>query len=95
MNFGEFVNGKAQQSLPLILASHEAELYQFENLSHVLCIKLLRFFAIALEVDVNVFPRESPLKKCRFIQKMAAKIGFVTVMPLTKGLLVVSFVSST
>ena len=50
MNFGEFASGKAQQLLPPCLASHEAELNHFGVLCHELCVKLLRLFALGLQV---------------------------------------------
>ncbi len=51
LNFGEFVDGKAQQPLPKSLAAHEKELSCFADLCHSLCIKILRLFALGLEVS--------------------------------------------
>lgn len=51
MNFGEFVNGKAQQSLPPTLAEREAELDQFHTYCHDLMLKILKLFAIGLKID--------------------------------------------
>ncbi|KAH0602670.1 uncharacterized protein H6S33_008320 [Morchella sextelata] len=50
-NFGEFKDGKAQQPMPAALSEHEAELSEFADLCHSLCLKLLRLFAIALKID--------------------------------------------
>jgi len=51
MNFGEFVNGKAQQPLPPALVDHEAELNSFQDYCYHLCLKILTLFAIGLDVD--------------------------------------------
>ncbi|KAI9831324.1 MAG: hypothetical protein M1819_005098 [Sarea resinae] len=50
-NFGEFVNGKAQQPLPEALERHEEELNYFSNLCHGLCIKILKLFALGLKIE--------------------------------------------
>lgn len=54
MNFGEFVNGKAQQPLPPSLSPHEANLDHFGALCHGLCVKLLRLFALGLRVSYHL-----------------------------------------
>jgi len=51
MNLGEFINGKAQQPLPLSLVAHEGELNKFHNYCHDLMLKILTLFAIGLEVS--------------------------------------------
>lgn len=51
MNLGEFINGKAQQPLPPVFASREAELDQFQKYCQSLMLKILTLFAIGLEVD--------------------------------------------
>lgn len=50
MNFGEFVNGKAQQPLPPSLEDHEAEIYDFQTHCNNLLLRLLKLFAIGLKV---------------------------------------------
>src|SRR6187402_2769892 len=50
MNFGEFINGKAQQPLPSSLGPHESELAQFQSYCHDMMLKILTLFAIGLEV---------------------------------------------
>ena len=49
INFGEFINGKAQQALAPTLAPHEADIHHFYNLCHELSIKLLKLFALGLK----------------------------------------------
>ncbi|EON70013.1 hypothetical protein W97_09279 [Coniosporium apollinis CBS 100218] len=49
-NFGEFVDGKAQQPLPAPLADEEAFIGRFADQCHALCNKILELFATALEV---------------------------------------------
>lgn len=49
INFGEFINGKAQQALAPALAPYEADIHHFYNLCHELCIKLLKLFALGLK----------------------------------------------
>ncbi|KAF2838105.1 Clavaminate synthase-like protein [Patellaria atrata CBS 101060] len=49
-NFGEFVNGKADQPLPGPLAAREDDIGQFIDKCHNLCIKILDLFAIGLEI---------------------------------------------
>ncbi|KAF8449741.1 hypothetical protein BDZ91DRAFT_751695 [Kalaharituber pfeilii] len=51
LNFGDFVDGKAQQPLPASLIEHEVELAQYQELCHNLCMRLLRLFAIGLEIE--------------------------------------------
>ena len=59
-NFGEFLNGKAQQPLPSSLTSDEARISGFADLCHDLCQKLLYLLGIGLGVGIH--PRnESPL----------------------------------
>jgi hypothetical protein len=50
MNFGEFVEGKAQQPLPPALVNHEAELGEFQKYCHAMMMKILTLFAIGLKV---------------------------------------------
>ena len=49
MNFGEFIDGKAQQALAPAIATHEAEIHHFYDTCHELCIKLLKLFALGLK----------------------------------------------
>lgn len=49
-NLGEFHEGKAQQSLPERLIRHEPEIGHFERLCHDLCMRILRLFALGLNV---------------------------------------------
>ncbi|KAF4626127.1 hypothetical protein G7Y89_g12038 [Cudoniella acicularis] len=51
MNFGEFVDGKAQQPLSPALVDHEAELDQFHKYCHDMMLKILTLFAIGLKID--------------------------------------------
>ena len=48
-NIAEFIDGKAQQPLPIPLVSHESQLGHFQDLCHELSRKLLRLIAIGLE----------------------------------------------
>lgn len=52
-NLGEFKDGKPQQPLPASFADRETELNEFQSLCHNLCLKLLRLFAIALNVSTQ------------------------------------------
>jgi len=52
-NFGEFVDGKAQQPLPPLFEEHEAQLSRFSDLCYDLCLQLLRLFAIGLQIDAD------------------------------------------
>lgn len=47
----EFVNGKAQQTLPTPLAPHEAQIDEFVGQCHALCLRILELVAIGLEID--------------------------------------------
>lgn len=49
MNFGEFIDGKAQQALAPAIAPHEADIHHFYGLCHELCIELLKLFALGLK----------------------------------------------
>lgn len=50
-NFGEFVNGKAQQPLPPAFAGHELELSTFSAGCYELCGQILRLIAMGLEIE--------------------------------------------
>jgi isopenicillin N synthase-like dioxygenase len=50
-NINDFVNGKPQQPLPDPLLSRQNEIDAFVHQCHSLCLKLLRLFAIGLEID--------------------------------------------
>ncbi|UKZ70547.1 uncharacterized protein TrAtP1_011527 [Trichoderma atroviride] len=49
-NFGEFVDGKAQQPLPPTIASDEPQIHAFADSCHKLCKKLLHLLGIGLGV---------------------------------------------
>ncbi|RDL39798.1 Clavaminate synthase-like protein [Venustampulla echinocandica] len=51
MNFGEFVEGKAQQPLPPCFRANESNLNQFQKYCHTMMLKLLKLFAIGLKID--------------------------------------------
>jgi hypothetical protein len=50
MNFGEFVDGKAQQPLPEVLSSKEVDLNAFQDNCNNLMLKILTLFAIGMNV---------------------------------------------
>lgn len=50
-NLTQFRDGKAQQPLPPALVPHERELSAFSDYCHNLCLKILRLFAIGLQVE--------------------------------------------
>jgi isopenicillin N synthase-like dioxygenase len=51
MNFGEFIDGKAQQPLPPSLVNHEEDLAKFHKYCHDMMLKILKLFSIGLEVN--------------------------------------------
>ncbi|PBP27892.1 hypothetical protein BUE80_DR001086 [Diplocarpon rosae] len=53
MNLGEFIEGKAQQPLPVAFADHEQELDKFQKHCHSLMLRILTLFAIGLEIDTS------------------------------------------
>ncbi|KAL9073519.1 MAG: hypothetical protein Q9157_004724 [Trypethelium eluteriae] len=48
-NIGEFIDGKAQQPLPEVLAAHHDEIARFQASCHALCNRILRTLARGLE----------------------------------------------
>ncbi|KFA60523.1 hypothetical protein S40285_08888 [Stachybotrys chlorohalonatus IBT 40285] len=50
-NFGEFINGKAQQPLPSTILPYEARYSAFADACHGLCHKLLYLLGLGLGVD--------------------------------------------
>ncbi|KAL1902721.1 hypothetical protein Sste5346_001164 [Sporothrix stenoceras] len=50
-NFGEFVDGKAQQPIPASIASDEPQIDSFFDLCYHLCLKLNDLLGIGLEVN--------------------------------------------
>lgn len=53
MNFGEFIDGKAQQPLPPSLIDHEEDLAKFHKYCHDMMLKILKLFSIGLKVNNN------------------------------------------
>ncbi|KAH0532966.1 hypothetical protein TsFJ059_001593 [Trichoderma semiorbis] len=49
-NFGEFIDGKAQQPLPPTIAADEPQVSEFADSCHKLCKKLLHLLGIGLDV---------------------------------------------
>ncbi|KAF2238857.1 putative oxidoreductase [Viridothelium virens] len=49
-NIGEFIDGKAQQPLPEVLAAHHDEIARFQASCHALCNRILRTLARGLEI---------------------------------------------
>ena len=54
MNFGQYMNGKAQQPLTPTLKPHEAEIGDFSAMCSQLCMKLLRLLAMGLKVGLSL-----------------------------------------
>lgn len=50
-NFGEFVNGKAQQPIPPAIKSDEPKFSAFTDYCHDLCLKLLYLLGVGLNVS--------------------------------------------
>ncbi|KAL2019625.1 hypothetical protein VTK56DRAFT_9440 [Thermocarpiscus australiensis] len=50
-NFGEFINGKAQQPIPPTIAPDESRISAFHDLCYNLCLKLNTLLGIGLEVN--------------------------------------------
>lgn len=82
-NFGEFVDGRAQQPMPKSLAPNEADLSRFADLCHGLCIKLLKLFALGLNVgtvQILIGGDVHCLSDDRSIRTTAERIGFPPAM---------------
>lgn len=63
MNFGDFVNGKAQQPLPASLGPHESEIHDFATLCNKTCTRILNLLALGLEVPQDFLTsRHDPSK---------------------------------
>ncbi len=50
-NFGEFIDGKAQQPLPDTFAAKERDLSNFSDYCHKLCLKILTLFGLGLRIE--------------------------------------------
>ncbi|KAK3684923.1 hypothetical protein B0T22DRAFT_464478 [Podospora appendiculata] len=50
-NFGEFINGKAQQPIPASIAEHESQISAFRDLCYNMCLKLNTLLGIGLDVN--------------------------------------------
>lgn len=59
-NFGEFKDGKAQQPLPPAFIPHESDLDAFSDYCHNMCVKILRLFALGLQVS-TVLGQNAPI----------------------------------
>lgn len=87
-NLGEFKDGKAQQPLPDSFVDHEVELNEFQYLCHKLCLRLLRLFAIALNVSTqSIHSQPVQLIKC-FSRLIPQKVVQSGSHPVTRALLV-------
>lgn len=53
-NFGEFIDGKAQQPLPPAFVGHEPELSAFSAGCYALCGQILKLIAMGLEIEDGV-----------------------------------------
>lgn len=62
-NFGEFVNGKAQQPLPPTIVANESQISDFADSCRNLCRKLLHLLGIGLGVSCSLFTFYSSLFK--------------------------------
>ena len=82
-NLAEFIDGQAQQSMPKSLAPNEADLSRFADLCHGLCIKLLKLFALGLNVGtvrIMIGGDVRCLSDERSMRTRAARIGFPPAM---------------
>jgi len=52
-NMNEFRNGKAQQPLPSILSENEDRLNEFIEHCRNLCLSILRYFAVGLDIETG------------------------------------------
>ena len=57
-NFGEFINGKAQQPIPPTVAADEPRFAAFADLCRALCTKILTLLGRGL--DVSSVPSHPP-----------------------------------
>lgn len=51
-NFGEFIDGKAQQPLPPTITSDEPQISAFADSCHDLCRKILHLLGVGLGVRI-------------------------------------------
>ncbi|KAM7198077.1 hypothetical protein V8F20_006322 [Naviculisporaceae sp. PSN 640] len=54
-NFGEFIDGKAQQPIPASISQHESQISAFRDLCHDVCLKINTLLGIGLEVNPPSF----------------------------------------
>ncbi|KAK0720398.1 hypothetical protein B0H67DRAFT_186436 [Lasiosphaeris hirsuta] len=54
-NFGEFINGKAQQPIPETIAEHESQISAFRDLCYDMCLKINTLLGIGLKIDPPSF----------------------------------------
>ncbi|KAK7430381.1 hypothetical protein QQZ08_003129 [Neonectria magnoliae] len=59
-NFGEFINGKAQQPLPSPILQNEPQISAFSDSCHNLCQKLLHLLGLGLGVDTFFSSAHNP-----------------------------------
>ena len=57
-NMNEFRNGRAQQSLPSVLAEHEDRLNEFVERCRNLCLSILRYVAVGLDIETRAGGQE-------------------------------------
>lgn len=93
VNFGDFVDGKSSQPLAPVLSSSEAKIGDFQTQCHNLCLRLLRLFALGLQVS-----RRVPIKLAiwykyfsRLSQALEERIGSLQGMTDPKDLPVALF----
>jgi len=85
-NFGESVNGRAQQSTTTTLQPQEPEIGRFTDLCHDLCVQLLRLFALSLKVrrpcDSLSFPLTSPRSIPERVEIIGSRLGMIKLRAL-------------
>ncbi|KAK3325563.1 hypothetical protein B0H66DRAFT_129000 [Apodospora peruviana] len=62
-NFGEFIDGKAQQPIPPTISEHEGQISAFRDLCHGVCLKINTLLGIGLEVNPPSFFASAHLRE--------------------------------
>ncbi|KAK4670090.1 uncharacterized protein QC763_208660 [Podospora pseudopauciseta] len=62
-NFGEFINGKADQPMPPTIAAHESQINDFRELCYNLCLKINTLLGIGLQVTPPDFFKNAHLRE--------------------------------
>ncbi|EPQ63970.1 hypothetical protein BGT96224_A20706 [Blumeria graminis f. sp. tritici 96224] len=85
LNFGHFLEGKAQQALPLAFLGHEHEIEQFQQYCYNLVLKILSLLATGLEIQAENGGSDWLVSRHRIVGTGSSILRLLHYPPITPG----------